>query len=100
MAWSYRFPELDDYYEVEVSEKALAANLKSTLPVAIMGALNNAGGQGATLQDLKEALGMSEYMLREGIKTLMAQDRLHRTKGENPPGVSGPKPILYVSKEI
>ena len=98
--WSYRFNELEEAYDVEVSDKAKAANLKSTLPTAIMEALSNAGGEGATVQELGEALSMSDYMIREGLKTLTAQDKVHRTKGKNPPGVSGPKPIIYISQEI
>jgi len=79
--WSYRFLDLEERYEVEVSETEMTTSSQNmNLSLKVLDLLG-AAAEGLTVEQMIEGLpDFSDYMIRSTLKTLESSDHIKREK--------------------
>lgn len=89
-SWSYRFLDLEEKYEVEVSEAEMAASSQSVdVSLAVLGLLE-AAPEGLTVSQIGEGLPeYTDYIIRSTLKSLETSHRVIHTKAPGDPSKKG-----------
>ena len=90
-AWAYRFPELSETYQVEISSdiEITTGNTKGAAR-GILELLREISPDGLTVDQLVEAIeGSTQFMIRESLKQLESQKKIRREKEDPKEGRKG-----------
>jgi len=88
--WSYRFLDLAERYEVEVSDAEMVKGSQAVDSSLKLLQLLEAAPEGLTVEQLLEGLPeFSDYMIRSTLKALEASNHVHRAKSSAEDGKKG-----------
>jgi len=89
--WAYRFVELKEAYQVEVTnEVEVTTGNPRGASRGIVDLLNSIYPDGMSVDELADAFeGTSQYMIRESLKQLESQKKVRRVKSEGEEGKKG-----------